>query len=60
MQVKFEKCKFWIIDKKSIIGFKMPHQINICLYSVIVCLNEFFRNMNAYAINYLLLIILKK
>lgn len=60
MQAEFQKCKLLIIDKKSIIGFKMLHHINMRLYTIMTYLNIFFGSMNVYAVNYFLLIILKK
>lgn len=46
MQVKFWRYKLLIINKKSMIGFKLLHQIDIYLRSIMVCLDSFFGYMN--------------
>ena len=37
----------------------MLHQIDMCLRSIMACLNVYFGDINVCAVNYLLLIILK-
>ena len=59
MQAEFRKCKLLIVDEKSMIGFKMLHQLDMRLRSVMACLDVFFEGMNVHAVNCLLLIILK-
>ena len=59
MQAEFQKCKFLIVDKKSMIEFKMLYQIDMRLRSVMACPDVFFGGINVCAVNYLLLIILK-
>ena len=42
MQVEFRRCKLLIIDEKSMIEFKMLHQIDIRLRSIMACPDVFF------------------
>lgn len=46
MQAEFPRCKLLIIDEKSMIRFKILHQIEMLLRSIITCPDSFFGGMN--------------